>query len=178
MEWRAPFAPHDRLKKLASRLDALSERDENRIRKAREIAALRLEGARALHASCVSLVRSLNSLLTQVQMELSPPEFPEDGYRDSGKNIYQINVRGRILQMTFEATAGLCSTENFRIPYIIEGAIRWFNQEKLDKEALDEHALFYCLEKKGRSWRYLDPRSQRTGEVEDDYLVGLMEQLL
>lgn len=178
MDWKARFAAGDRLQKLARRLDALADRDQARLRRAEEIAGWRRQGARELHALCAALVGSLNGLLAQVRLELSPAEFVEEGFRESGKNIYQINTRGRLLQMTFESTAGLSSTERLRIPHILEGATRWFNQERLDGEVLDEHGLFYCLEKSGRSWQFFDQRTQRIGAVDEDYLVGLLEQLL
>jgi hypothetical protein len=170
--------PQDRLKRLASKLDAIAEADQRRIDEARRVAELRLRGARELHALCKYVVAQLNPLLTRLQIELSPPEFTDEGFRDPGKNILQVQARGRIVQIAYEATDATTSTEQFRIPYIIQGAVRWFNQDRLDREEMDEQWVFYCVERDGCRWRFLDPRSRRTGQLDSDYLFGMLEQLV
>jgi len=92
--------------------------------------------------------------------------------------LMQIQVRGRILQIEFEATPELLSTEDFRIPYTLAGAIRAFNQELLDKDVVEEQLIFYTLEKRKGMWRFFDPRTYRSGPLDREYLVSLMEQLV
>ena len=53
-----------------------------------------------------------------------------------------MNVRGRILQVAFEATVELVSTEDFRVPYTLHGSVRAFNQELLDKDIIEEQLIF------------------------------------
>ena len=40
--------------------------------------------------------------------------------------------------MAFRATPELVSTEDFRVPYTLEGTVRAFNQELLDKDLIEE----------------------------------------
>src|SRR5215469_11780590 len=44
-------------------------------------------------------------------------------FRESGPNLIQINVRGRILEIEYGATEELLSTEEFRVPYTVFGAV-------------------------------------------------------
>ncbi len=170
--------PQDRIRKLAARLDALAEADQHRIDEAHRSAELRRRGARELHALCRYTVAQINPMLTKLQIELAPAEFVEEAFRDPGKNILQVQARGRIVQLTYEATDAPSSTEQFRIPYILQGAVRWFNQERLDREEMDEQWIFYCVERDGCHWRFLDPRSRRTGPLDAEYLFGMLEQLV
>jgi hypothetical protein len=89
-----------------------------------------------------------------------------------------MNVRGRILQVEFRGTTELVSTEDFRIPYIISGSVRAFNQILLEQDVIEEQLLFHTLEKRLRMWRFFDARTYRSGPFDQDYLVSLMEQLL
>jgi hypothetical protein len=98
--------------------------------------------------------------------------------QEIGRNLIQINIRGRILQIEFGATAELVSTEEFRIPYTMEGAVRAFNQQLLDKDIIEEQLIYYTLEKDKKWWRFLDPRTNRSGPFSQDYLISLMEQLI
>ena len=90
----------------------------------------------------------------------------------------QIGVRGRILQITYTATHELLSTEDFRLPYTLEGFVRSFNQDLLDRRSIEEQMVFYTVEKHRQMWRYFDPRTYRSGTFDQEYLVCLMEQLL
>ena len=168
----------DRLTKLARTIDALIERDEASLDRARRIAALRRSAAAQLHAVCAVFVERLNGLLASTRIDLDPPEFFPGGFREDAPNILQINVRGRILQFEYRATEELVSSEEFRIPYTLHGAVRSFNQQLLDQNILREHLLFYCLEKEAGLWRYFDERTYHSGIVSDDYLAGLLEELL
>jgi hypothetical protein len=99
-------------------------------------------------------------------------------FRDSGPNLIQINARGRILEIEYRATEELLSTEDFRLPYTVSGALRAFNQELLDKNVLEEQLLFYTVEETRRMWRYFDPRTHRSGPIDQAYLISIMEILV
>jgi len=170
--------PDLRLKRLAECIDALADKDERSINYAREITELRRLAAAEIHAICTSFVDRLNSLLTRGLVVLDPPVFPEDTYRDEAAHLIQMNVRGRILQVEFRSTPELVSTEDFRVPYIISGSVRAFNQALLDRDVIEEQLLFYTLEKRLRMWRFFDARTYRSGPFDQDYLVSLLEQIL
>lgn len=167
-----------RLKRLAARIDALVEKDESVIRRSREIAAQRRAAAADLHRICARFVNSLNSLATKAQVSLDPSEFGPDAFLEDGPNLLQVNARGRIIQIEFHATDVLVSTEEFRIPYILQGEVRCFNQELLDRQSVEEQLLFYCLEKAGPLWRFFDARTYRSGPFDESFLVTVMEQLV
>ena len=167
-----------RLKRLAGNIEALAGKDEKLFRRTREIKALRRTAAVALHRVCSGFVNSLNPLMAASRLSLDPLDFSESTFRDEAPNLIQIGVRGRILQVAFEATPELVSTEDFRIPYTLAGSIRAFNQELLDKDLIEEQLLFYTLEKAGNLWRFFDARTYHSGPFGEDYLVALMEQLV
>jgi len=167
-----------RFKRLAKSIDALVEKDESLLRRAGEVAALRRTAAAGLHAICAGFVDSLNHLLYRCELVLDPPEFSPDAYREDVKNLFQINVQGRILQVEFEAAPELISTEDLRIPYTLQGAIRAFNQELLDRSLIEEQLLFYTVEKDKKMWRFFDTRTYHSGPFDQEYLISLMEQLI
>ncbi len=167
----------NRLKKLALRIDALPERDSQLAMRAAEIDVLRRAGAVDLHRICASLVESINSLLKSVVVELSPERYSGDSFHDDKPNLLQINLRGRLLMIDFRATETLISSEDFRAPYILEGAVRSLNQDYLDREAIEEQCLYYCLDRKN-TWRFFDARTYRTGLVDQEYLISLLERLV
>ena len=173
-----PSRGSERLKKLAKSLDALAKKDEIRLRQTREIGALRRQASVELHTICADFVNELNQWLSEIELEFQPAEYHQENFRDDGVNLFQINARGRILQIKFESTPTLISTEDFRVPYIVSGAIRCFNQQLLEKDLIEEQSLFYTVEKSERLWRFFDPRTYRTGPFDADYLAGLMEQLV
>ena len=166
-----------RLRRLAKDIEALAEKDETAMQYSREITTLRRRAAAELFSVCAGFVESVNSLLSAPEVQLDPRDFSEDTFQEDGANLLQINVRGRILQVEFETTPDLVSTEDFRIPYTLSGAVRAFNQALLDKDLIEEQLIFYTLEKK-TMWRFFDARTYRSGEFDQAYLVGLMEQLL
>ena len=131
-----------------------------------------------LHGVCAGFVGRVNALLSQCQLKLDPTAYSPESFHDGGANLFQINVRGRILQVQFQATEHLTSTEEFRIPYTLQGSVRCFNQELLDKDLIEEQLLFYCLEKKKSLWRFFDARTYRTGPFDQEYLISLMEQIV
>lgn len=168
----------DRLERLAENIEALARKDEERIQEAHHIDELRREAAAELHSCCARFASSVNRLLNKVTLELSPPEYDVGAFRDPAVNVFQINAAGRVIHIKFQATDTLTSTEQFRIPYILQGAIRWFNQEMLDHTIVTETMLFYCVEKDRGRWVVFDPRTHRVVPFDQDYLVALMERLV
>ena len=108
-----------RLKRLAGNIDALAEKDEGFLRRAREVAALRQAAAADIYAICADFVASVNRLLARTAIELDPPGYDPNSFQEDLVNLMQINVRGRILQISFSATPELVSTEDFRVPYTL-----------------------------------------------------------
>lgn len=166
-----------RLKRLADSIDELADKDENLVNHSRQIAGFRRTAASEIHTLCTAFVDRLNAFLTRGLVVLDPPVFTEESYRDESANLIQMNVRGRILQVEYRSTPELVSTEDFRIPYIISGSVRAFNQLLLDQDLIEEQLLFYTLEKR-RMWRFFDALTYRSGPFDQDYLISLMEQLL
>jgi hypothetical protein len=167
-----------RLKKLAESIDGLAEKDEIAVRRSREIAALRCRAAAGLYRVCADFVADLNELLATPAVTLDPPSFPESAFHDNAPNLIQINIRGRLLQIEFEATQELVSTEDFRIPYTLTGAIRAFNQALLEQDLIEEQLLFFTIERRQTMWRFFDARTYRSGEFDREYLISLLELLI
>lgn len=173
-----PIMDQERLERLARRLEAAVKKDAERIRREREIVARRGAAAFELYVICSNLVRNLNALCKDARLELAPPEFSPDSFREAGPNLFQISVSGRILQIAFEATEPVIATENCPIPYTLEGAVRWFDQQSLETLGIQEHSLFCCLEGDALVWRWFDPQTHRNGLVDEDYLAARLEELL
>lgn len=167
-----------RLKRLAESIDALAHKDDAALRHAREMVALRQEAATDLYNRCFEFVSSLNRMLVSPDVSLDPPEFPPGAFQEHVPNLIQINIRGRILQVEFEATTELLSTEDFRIPYTLQGSVRAFNQALLDKDLIEEQLIFFTVEKDQKMWRFFDARTYRSGPFDEEYLICLMEQLI
>lgn len=168
----------DRLARLARRIRSLQDTDERRVRRVQEVEAMRRAAARELHSVCDDFVAAVNGMLDDRVVLLDPPEFNAASYSDNSPNLVQINVHGRILQVAYAATAELVSTEDFRIPYILEGSVRAFNQEMLDKDLIEEQPLFYTMEPNRNMWRYFETRTYHSGSFDRDYLISVMEQIL
>jgi len=169
---------HTRLIKLAQRIDATADEDQKLLKRSLEMEELRRKGATELHQICAGFANALNASLTKIKLELDPPDYSPDKFNPNGVNLFQLNAHGRIVQIEFETPEHLVSTENFRVPYVLEGSIRCFNQDLLDREVIEEQLLFYCLERKRNLWRYFEGRTYRTGRFDADYLAGLMENLV
>jgi hypothetical protein len=167
-----------RLHRLADHIQALAKKDEAALGRARHIIELRLAAVRELHTICTDFVGSVNRLLPEPLILLDPPELNGSALRDDGANLFQINVRGRIIQVEFTPTAELVSTEEFRVPYTLQGTVRAFNQSLLDKDVIEEQLLFYTVEPHRTMWRFFDPRTYRTGPFDHVYLITLMEELV
>ncbi len=172
------MAHDDRLRRLAQQIDGLAEKDERLLQRAREIAAQRRRGACELHRVCADFVASVNSLLSRAAVELAPAEFHDESFRDPGVNLIQINVQGRLVQIEFLATDELVSTQKFKTPYILEGEVRTYNQEMLERLEFQVQQLFYCTEKDRNVWRCFDSRTYRAWRFDQDFLIGLMELLV
>jgi len=48
----------------------------------------------------------------------------------------------------------------------------------LDKDLIEEQLIYYTVEKDKTMWRFFDPRTYRSGSLDQEYLTGVMEQLL
>ena len=81
------------------------------------------------------------------------------------------------MQIAFGAPPQMVSTEKFRIPYILEGEVRAYNQKMLERFEIRSRLVFFCVEKETASWRFFDWRTLRTGPVDDGLFVSLMELL-
>ncbi len=167
-----------RLKRLAANIDALARKDAILLGKAQDTADLRRAASLELHAICLGFVESVNRLLLKSSLGLDPLEFSEASFKMESLNLMQINTSGRILQLAYQSTPDLVSTEDFRIPYTLSGTVRAFNQKMLDKDLIEEQLLFFTLEKSRGMWRFFDARTYRSGPFDQDYLISLMEQLL
>jgi len=174
----AAAVSEERLKRLAAEIDRLADKDEDRLRRERETDAERRAAAAKLHAVCAGFVGDLNKLLNRAEVRLDPRDFAPDTHDPAISTLIQIHIQGRILQVAFVATPGLSSTEEFRIPYILEGSVRAFSQDMLDKDLIEEQLLFYTLEARGNLWRYFDTRTYRSGAFDREYLTLLMEKVL
>jgi hypothetical protein len=172
----AAISADARFKKLAASIEALAQKDEAAEAHAREVAAMRSAAAAEIYAICVEFVSGLNRLLPRPEVTIDPVEAAPLEQRSHC--LIQINVRGRILQIEYDRTPELVSTEEFRVPYTLAGSVRAFNQELLEKDLIEEQLIFFTLEKHRRMWRFFDPRTYRSGPLDRDYLVALMEQLI
>ena len=170
------MAQDDAIAKLAKQIDA-ARQSERFLVNAAEVAGMRRRGASQLYQICAEFVASLNSQLAHAELDISPAEYPAEMYREPGMNLIQIGSQGRQMQITFQAPAQLFSTEKFRIPYILEGEVRTFNQKMLERFEVRSQGLFFCIDQDGAVWRFFDWRVPRTALVDRALLVSLMERL-
>jgi hypothetical protein len=167
----------DRLRKLARALDLVAEKDRLELARQQAIEQLRREAAVELYTICRKFVDDLNALMDQVKLDLSPEQYACANFNDNGPNLFQINLHGRLIQITFKPTDTTTSTDNYRIPYTLEGTVNSFNQQLLELDDIRDQRLFYCLERGGNHWRYQEGSSGRQGVVDSDYLAALLEKL-
>jgi hypothetical protein len=168
----------DSLQKLARKIAATAKQDEERLGWAREIGRRRAVAALELHTTCAAFVDSVNRLLPRPMLELSPPAYSADAFRDPGSNVFQINVSGRIVHIEFQAADTPTSVEKFRIPYILEGSLRAFNQELLDMSVIPEQLVFCCLERNSLSWLCCNPRTQQAAPLDQKHLITVLDRLV
>lgn len=174
----ATEVPGGRMKRLAQSIEALAEKDEGYRQLSRQTDQVRRMAATELHTIFRDFVNCLNRLMSKGELMLDPEQFSETSFQPDAVNLIQISVRGRILQVAFSATPDLVSTEDFRIPYTLAGSVRAFNQELLNKDLIEEQLVFYTVEKDRNMWRFFDPRTYRSGTLDQEYLVSVMEQLI
>jgi hypothetical protein len=166
----------DSIVRLARRIDAAGKA-ERLLVNADEVARLRRDGACDLHRLCKEFVESVNRELSEVKLDLSPAIFAPETFRDAGVNLIQIGSQGREVQIAFEATPGLFSTEKFLAPYVMEGEIRAYNQRMLERFEIRSRQLFFCVAEMTVGWRFFDWRTRHTGPVDRALLASLMEPL-
>ena len=170
------MAHDDAIVRLAKQIDA-ARKSERFLLNPEEVAALRREGACELHRICADFVTSLNSKLSQPVLDLAPPTYAPETFRESGVNLIQMGSQGREMQITFQAPPQLFSTDKFLIPYILDGEVRTYNQRMLERFEIRTYSLFFCVNQDGALWRFYDWRVARTALLDRDLLASLMERL-
>ena len=170
------MAQDDAIARLARQIDA-ARRTEQLLVDAETVGALRRQGACDLYRVCQAFVSSVNARLSAGALELSPPSFTSEMYREPGVNLIQVTSQGRAMQIAFEAPPQLFSTEKFLVPYVLEGEVRTYNQSMLDRFEIRSLLLFFCVEQDTAAWRSYDWRTRSTGPVDRELLVKLMEPL-
>lgn len=163
---------------MAKAIEALTDRDEQLLREAERVDRLRPQGALMLHGLCRQFVEQVNLRLKEPSVSFDPSTWTLDSFTDGATHLFQINLRGRLLQLAFRSTDQLHSTDDFPKPYIMEGALRCFNQELLESSRVDEQQIFFCAKGLSGQWHYSDRRLYRTALITEDYLAGELERLL
>jgi len=166
----------DAIARLARQIDA-TERAERLLANVERIASLRGQGACELHRICADLVTAVNSSLSAARLELTPLDYSAEMFRERRPNLMQISSQGRQLQILFESPADLSSTEKFLIPYVLEGELRTYNQQMLERFDVRSLMIFYCVENEKASWRHFDWRTRSTGLLSVDVLANLIGPL-
>ena len=172
------MAEEERIARLAKQISDEIRKDQHLLLSDIEVLELRRQGAAELHAVCADFAASVNRLLTPPVLELAPPEYAAGMFRNPGANLIQLNARGRIVQIAFESTPERFSTQKFLIPYILEGEVRAYNQEMLERTQVRTQALFLCIDEGRSSWRYYEWANGRTGVFGRDQLMSLMERIV
>ena len=170
------MADDDPVAKLARQIDA-ARKSESLLSSAESIAGLRRQGACQLHQVCAEFVSLLRRTLSQAPLELSPATYSPEMFRESGVNLFQVSSQGRQMQIAFQATAPLFSTEKFLTPYVLEGEIRTYNQRMLEHFEIRNQSLFYCVDNETAFWRFYDWRNPRNLAVDAELLAALMQRL-
>jgi hypothetical protein len=168
----------DPLAQLAHAIEALGEEDRRLGDESARVEQLRLSGAQELHTICRGFIEALNLKLSRPALLLDPGEYSAATYNDGVPCLFQINLRGRLLQLEFCATEELYSTEEFRLPYVLYGTVRSFNQDFLDHNTVDEKSIYYCPKGEYGHWYYFDSRTYGNGLLTQDFFIAAMAQLL
>jgi hypothetical protein len=166
----------DAILRLARQIDAASRAESFRMG-ADAVGKLRTAGALDLHGICADFVSSVNEKLSAALLELSPATYSPEAFRSSGANLFQISSHGRQMQIAFVAPPQLVSTDKFAIPYVLEGEIRTYNQEMLERFEVRSRLIFLCVEQYGTAWKSFDWRTRNTGPIDRELLASLMEPL-
>jgi hypothetical protein len=162
--------------RLARQIDAASKSERFWVND-EAVGELRRRAAAELHRICAELVSSVNRNLSDVAIELAPSGYAPETFRELGVNILEISSQGRQVQIAFAARSRLPSTEKFRVPYVLEGEVRAYNQKMLERFEILTFSLFYCIGEEVSGWRFYDWRTLRTGPANPVFLVDLMEAL-
>lgn len=166
------------MQKLAGRIEELRRKDEVIYRHRDKVRQQRTEGIRRLWEICRLFAEHLNSYVGEDRLELSPADPPQEISDDTQVQLL-LNVRGRVLLLDIRPPNSLVAAENFKKPYILEGEVRFFNQELLEDDRVEEHGVFFCpSEGQDGAWLYWNGRTYKSGRVDEDYLAGLLEQIL
>lgn len=176
MKWKR--RSQDRLTRLAREIEAIAGRDQLLMDESSLVDGIRAEGAASLYDTCRKFVDELNGRLKEPALMLDPPQWTPDSFDDSRPNLLQISLRGRLLQIEFSATDEPYSTEEYRHRYVLEGAVRSFNQNFLERDTVDEQMIFFCAHESVPVWHFFDPRTYRSGLVSMEYLTSELERLL
>ena len=168
--------PNDPIARLARQIEATKKAEHLRV-DAGAILEARRKGAVDLHRICTEFVAAVNGRLSSELLELAPAAWSPEAFRNTGANIIQMGSQGRTMQIVFQAPAELVSTEKFLIPYMLEGEVRAYNQQMLERSDIRNRALYYCVENEIASWRYYDWRTRSTGVLSSEVLARLMEPL-
>jgi hypothetical protein len=172
------MADEERIARLAREIGEDIRKERHLLLTDSEVLEFRRQGAAELYAICTDFAASINRLLTPPVLEMAPSDFAPEMFRNSGANLFQLNARGRIVQISFESKRERFSTDKFLIPYILEGDVRAYNQEMLERTQVRSQALFYCVEDSRKTWRYHDLASGRSGVFSQEQLVGVMEWIV
>jgi hypothetical protein len=168
----------DPIAQLAKAIEALGEEDQRLSDERARVEQLRVSGANGLYRICRAFIEEINGRLSRPALVLDPGDYSADTYNDALPCLFQINLRGRLLQIEFSATEELRSSEDFRSPYVLHGTIRSFNQDFLEHNIVHEKAIFYCPEAGAGCWHYFDNRTHSTGLLTQEFLINAMAQLL
>lgn len=167
---------HDPIARLARQIDA-AKKSEHLLEDGDAVVNLRRQGACDLHLICAEFAATLNHKLSAATLDVSPPAYTPEMFRQPGVNLIQISSQGREMQFAFQAPLQLVSTEKFLVPYILEGEVRTYNQRMLERFDIRSLLLFFCVADGTTGWRYFDWRTRHTGPLGQELLVSLMEPL-
>lgn len=167
-----------RFRKLAQRIEELRLKDEALQLSRRQVLDDRRQAVRKLWQTCRNFADQLNKYAGDDKIDLSPPQPPNDCPDEQPLELI-LNIRGRVLLLDVRAPANLVSSDNFKRPYILEGDVRFFNQELLESNRVEEQGIFFCPEE-GRAgeWVFWNVRTYKSGLIDEDYFAALLEQIL
>ncbi len=172
------MADDNRIARLAKQLGDDIRKEQHLLLTDSKVLELRRQGASQLYSICADFAASVDRFLTPPVLEIAPSTYDPEVFRNSGANLIQLNARGRIIQLAFESTRARFSTDKFLIPYILEGEVRAYNQEMLERTQVRSQALFFCVEDSQTTWHYYEWVSGRTGAFGREQLVNLMERIV
>jgi hypothetical protein len=174
-----PLGVEARLKRLAQNIAGLEEKDNEEIRRAAELGILRRRAAAELHGICRDFVHAVADYLPDPNaLRLDPQDFSEDDFSEYGTHLFQLSIRGRILQIEFAPTSELLCDDDYRVPYTLAGSIRAFNQRMLENACIDENQIFFTVEQERSCWIFFDRRTHRATEFSQERLLATMESLI